>query len=489
MRKADQFTIHNLAITSLDLMENAAAAFADAFLIDGGDTNRPVAVFCGKGNNGGDGLAIARLLIARGNYNVSVNVIDFSKKQSDDFTANLQRLKDENVDVVFVTRPDQISVHRKAIIIDAIFGSGLNKPLSGDFELLIANINKLKNKIYSVDVPSGFFADGEIPDHYNGIKAYRTICFQRPKINFFFPESASATKKFEAVAIGLNKKYIQGVSSSFFLTEKKDVKRILKPRKLFSHKGTYGHALIVAGNVNTMGAALLCASGCLYAGAGLTTACIPPSGLTALNVLLPEVMAIPRDEYTIIENQTKYQVVAVGPGLGNSTEHTQLLERLLALKTPMVLDADALNMLSEKKELIVTIPLNSVITPHVKEFDRLFGTHENWWTRVQTAMKKAKELSLTIVLKNQFTFVSMPNGKVYINPTGNPSMAQGGMGDVLTGIIASFMAQGYKAEHAAILGCYLHGRAGDYLSKKRFAVSASSVAKRLPKEVKNLIKK
>lgn len=487
MRKADENTIRNSAITSLDLMEKAAAAFVYAFLTDRGDTDKAIAVFCGKGNNGGDGLAIARLLIARGNSNVSVNVVDFSEKQSDDFTANLERLAQEKVEVVFVKKPDQIFVNRKAIIIDAIFGSGLNKPLEGDFESLVANINSLNNKIYSVDVPSGFFADGELPEHYNGIKAYKTISFQRPKINFFFPESASATEKFEAVAIGLDEPYIQGVSSSFFLTEKKDVKKLLKPRKLFTHKGTYGHALLIAGNENTMGAALLCATACLYAGAGLTTACIPQSGLTALNVLLPEVMAIPRDEYTRVENPDKFQVIGVGPGLGTSAEHAQLLESLLALKKPMVLDADALNMMANEPDLIQKIPIKSVITPHVKEFDRLFGKHYNWWSRVETAKEKATALDIVIVLKNQFTFVCLPDGTARINPTGNPAMAQGGMGDVLTGIIASFMAQGYKAKQAAILACYLHGKAGDSLSKKSFVVSASAVAERVPKEVKKLI--
>lgn len=487
MRKADEFTIANKPITSLQLMEQAANAFVKRFLEDFTNPATEIVVFCGKGNNGGDGLTIARLLISKGFEDVTVNVVDFSEKQSDDFKANLQLLEDKKIEVFFVTAPDQVYVPKKAIIIDAIFGSGLNKPLQGDFASLIANINSLGNKIYAVDVPSGFFSEGELSENYNGIKAYKTISFQLPKINFFFPESAHATQSFETVKIGLDKKYLKNVASDFFLTEQKEIEKLLKPRRLFSHKGTYGHALIIAGNENTMGAALLCSMACLHAGAGLTTACIPQSGLIALNTLLPEVMAIPRDKETKIEDGDRFDVIAVGPGLGISPNHKQLIENILALDKPMVIDADALNMLATQKECLKNIPKNSVLTPHVKEFDRVFGEHKNWWQRVETAKGKAKELKTVIVLKNQFTFVCLPDGTVHINPTGNPAMAQGGMGDALTGIIVSFIAQGYPAAEAAILGCYLHGAAGDSLAKKRFVVSASAVAKRIPEEIRKLV--
>ena len=487
MRTADEFTIINTPITSLKLMERAANAFVDAFLLDGYTTDIPIAIFCGKGDNGADGLVIARLLIAKGFSKISVNVVDFSEKQRDNFTVNLEKLKSNNIDILYINKPNQIYVDPKAIVVDAIFGSGLNKPLAGDFELLVRVINDLGNKIYAVDVPSGFFTDGEMSASYNGIRAFKTICFQRPKINFYFPESSAATKCFSTVNIGLSEKYLMNVATTFFLTEKKDIKKMLKPRQIFSHKGTYGHALVVAGNENTMGAALLCSTGCLGAGVGLTTACIPQSGLTALNTLLPEVMAMPRDDYTNVENSGKFQVIAIGPGLGVSAAHSRLLGNLLSLDKSLVIDADALNMLSNEKEWLEKIPLNSVITPHVKEFDRLFGHHDSWWARVETAKQKATELNTVIVLKNQFTFVCLPDGTTHINPTGNPAMAQGGMGDILTGIIASFIAQGYNASQSAIIGCYVHGRAGDSLAKKSFVVSASAVARRVPKEIKKLI--
>lgn len=487
MRKADEFTIINKPIASIDLMEKAARAFVQSFLRDEFDATKTIAVFCGKGNNGGDGLAIAHLLLSNGCENMKVYIIDFSDKQSDDFKINLQRLDESRCKKMIINKPADLKNIKADIIIDAILGSGLNKPLADDYADLVKCINKLNSKVYAVDVPTGFPAESEIPANYNGIKAYKTICFQRPKINFFLPESTIATEKYEAVDIGLDEDFIQRQAADFYLLEASDVQHILKPRKLFSHKGTYGHALIIAGNTNTMGAALLSSMACLYAGAGLTTACIPSGGLTALNTSLPEVMALLRDEYTRIEDPSKYQAIAIGPGLGVFAENERLLERLIAINQPLVIDADALNMLAERPDLIDKLSAQSILTPHVKEFDRLFGVHVNWWERLKTAKEKAQQLKIVIVLKNQFTFICSPNGKVYINPTGNPAMAQGGMGDVLTGIIAAFLAQNYSSADAAILACYIHGKAGDGLAEDRIVVSASQVAKRIPIEIKKLI--
>jgi hydroxyethylthiazole kinase-like uncharacterized protein yjeF len=236
-----------------------------------------------------------------------------------------------------------------------------------------------------------------------------------------------------------------------------------------------------------MGAALLSAKACLYTGAGLTTACIPASGLTALNTSLPEVMALSRDEYTRIENPTKYRAIAIGPGLGINTENERLLESLILAAQPLVIDADALNILGERPDLLEKLPAGSILTPHVKEFDRLFGEHESWWNRVQTAVIWARKKQVVIILKNQFSFVCAPNGKVLINPTGNPAMAQGGMGDVLTGILSALLAQGYSTTDAAKIGCYIHGLAGDYLASERYVVTASEVAERIPFEMRMLL--
>ncbi|WP_412467305.1 NAD(P)H-hydrate dehydratase [Pedobacter sp. KLB.chiD] len=487
MRSADQFTIANKPIASIDLMEKAARAFVQCFLRDQFNTNKSVAIFCGKGNNGGDGLAIAHLLIANGYENLKVYLVNFGEKQSNDFAINLQRMEETRCKKTIINQASDLKSLKADIIIDAILGSGLNKPLSGEFEALAENINKLNKKVYAVDVPTGFFAEGKLPQDYNGIKAYKTICFQRPKINFFFPESAMATEKYEVVDIELDEVFIQKQEADFYLLESHDIEKILQARKLFSHKGTYGHALIIAGNNQTMGAALLAAMACLHTGAGLTTACIPQAGLTALNASLPEVMALTRDEYTRIENPKKYQAIAIGPGLGIETDHERLLESLIMAKYPMVIDADALNILSERSDLLDKLAADTIITPHMKEFDRLFGEHDNWWDRVQTAKLQAKKHGIVIVLKNQYTFICLPTGKVLINPTGNPAMAQGGMGDVLTGIIAGFKAQQYSAADAAILACYIHGKAGDHLAEEQFVIPASHLATGISKEIKALM--
>lgn len=487
MRSADQFTIANKPIASIDLMEKAARAFVQSFLRDEFDPTKSVAIFCGKGNNGGDGLAVAHLLLANGYQNIKVYIINFSNKQSDDFAINLQRIDESRCKKVFINQPSELKSLKADLVIDAILGSGLNKALAGDYEELVQFINKQHKKVYAVDVPTGFFAEGKLPEVYNGIKAYKTISFQRPKINFFFPESAAATEKFEVVEIDLDEGFIQKQDAAFQLIEESDIQNILRPRKLFSHKGTYGHALIIAGNTNTMGAALLSSMACLHAGAGLTTACIPQGGLIALNTTLPEVMALPRDEYTRIEDLKKYQAIAIGPGLGTDPENEKLLESLILSKQPLIIDADALNMLGEKRDLIDKLAPNTILTPHIKEFDRLFGEHESWWDRVQSAREQAKKLKIIIILKNQYTFICLPTGKVLINPTGNPAMAQGGMGDILTGIIAGFVAQQYTAEDAAILACYIHGKAGDDLAREHFVVTASQVVRRISGEIKLLI--
>ncbi|MCX2576214.1 NAD(P)H-hydrate dehydratase [Pedobacter sandarakinus] len=484
MRLVDNFTIANMPIASIDLMERAAKAFVKTFLHDEFDTQKTIAIFCGEGNNGGDGLAIAHILLNNGYQNLKVYLVSFTGKASKDYLINLQRIEESKCKKVYLSKFADLKNFKADLIIDAILGSGLNRPLTGEFEKLIGFLNKQHKKIYAVDIPTGFPSEGKTTRDYKGIKAYKTICFQRPKINFYLPESVAATQYFEVVDIGLDESFIERQTSDFSLITAGDISKILEPRKLFSHKGTYGHALIVAGSVNTMGAAILTAMACLYSGSGLTTACIPQSGLTTLNTALPEVMALPRDEYTRIENPAKYQAIAIGPGLGVSQEHERFIESLIATKNSFVIDADALNILANRSDLMSKLPEHTIITPHMKEFDRLFGDHDCWWDRLETAKSEAKSLGITIILKNQFTFICSAAGHIYINPTGNPAMAQGGMGDVLTGIITGLVAQGYSTLNAAILGCFLHGKAGDTLANNAFVVAAGDVAREIPHQMK-----
>jgi len=484
IRQADAFTIANEPITSIDLMERASKAFVGWFINHFPDKNQAISFYCGTGNNGGDGLAIARLLNDHQYKKLSVKIAHFSEKQTGDFSSNLQRLKKAGINIIQINKGAALPPDEGTILIDALLGSGLNKPLTGDYERLVDHINNLGATVVAVDVPTGFFAEGEILPGATAIKADLVITFQQPKINFLLPESATYIDCWEAVNIGINEGFVQSLNSAYQFTEEKDIRKILKPRHRFSNKGTYGHALIVAGQAKTMGAALLSASAAAYAGAGLTTACVPESGLTALNSYMPEIMAIVRNENELPEIAwEKFNAIAVGPGLGKGDDAVKLLSAIIKnCKKPMVLDADALNLLSDDKKLLRELPAGSILTPHMKEFDRLFGEHKSWWKRLQTGMAQARELNIYIVLKNDYTITITPNGKCYFNPTSNAAMASGGMGDVLTGIIAALLAQKYTPLEACLTGTYIHGKAGDELAlpKRLHVVLPGKLAAQLP---------
>lgn len=486
MRNADAATLEIKAISSIQLMEKAAIAFVRVFVKEFPDLQTTISVFCGQGNNGGDGLAIARLLKKKKYKNIKVFLVQFSKNESDDYKINLKKLKGKKISITTITNTDHIKELETDVIIDGILGSGLNKPLTGDYRKLATTINQLHAKVVAIDIPTGFNGEGAIDEDYKGVRANLVISFQRPKINFFFPESTKAMDRFKVVDIGLDEGFIEQNISLWRLITPSDAKNTIKPRAKFSHKGTYGHALILAGNTKTMGAALLAASACLHTGAGLTTVCLPENGLSALNTALPEVMALIRKDALKSEDFTKFNAFAIGPGFGLAESEEKLLEKIINLKKPLIIDADALTILSSRKDLLKKLPNQSILTPHVKEFDRLFGEHQNWWDRMITARKIAKDLDIIIILKNQYTFIVVPTGDVYINQTGNPSMASGGMGDVLTGTITALVAQSHTAEQAAILGVYLHGKAGDELAKKNFVVTASALAKQIPKSLKKI---
>lgn len=486
IRNADAYTIQTNNISAIDLMEDAAKAFVKAFKREVVEKNKSISIFCGKGNNGADGLAIARLLSEKGYTVISVYLLNFGTKESDEFTANLARLHKTNLPITKISLPEELNAVTTDIVIDAILGSGLNRPLKPQLASIITKINSLNAKIFAVDIPTGLFSEGEISTDYNGIKADLTITFQLPKINFFFPESANAQNNFKVVIIGLDQDFIAQQNTYLKLIEASDAKDLIKPRRNFSYKGTYGHAVVVAGSDTTMGAAILATTACLYAGAGLTTACLPQSGLIAINTVLPEAMVLPRKETLSSLDFEKFTAIAFGPGLGVTDENEKLLEEIISLQKPMVIDADGLTILGKREDLLERLPAFTILTPHIKEFDRLFGDQKSWWQRLETARKQAKLLNIIIVLKNQYTFVCKPSGEVFINSTGNPAMASGGMGDVLTGIMVSLLAQNYSLIDAAILAVYVHGKAGDELAKNSFTVNASKVAMQIPKTLKRL---
>ena len=484
IREGDAYTIAHEPIASIDLMERAARAFVTRFMEYFEYRRQSVSIYCGTGNNGGDGLAIARMLAVYPYADVNVKIARFSDHATDDFDANLQKLRSTNVAVTEMGKGALFPPEDGDVIIVALLGTGLNKPLGGDFERLVTHLNRLGKTIVSVDVPAGLFADGEMPAGAVALRADLVITFQQPKINFLLPESGPFIKHWEAVDIGIDEGFIRSVNSPYQLVERADIQQMLKPRHRFSNKGTYGHALLVAGQPQTMGAALLCSSASVYAGSGLTTACVPQSGLTALNTYMPEVMAIVRGGQEIPKiDWDSFTAIGIGPGLGKDEEALVLLTDILTnYKKPLVIDADALNLLAAHNEIWQGIPPNSILTPHMKEFDRLFGLHKTWWQRVQTAIVKAQELGIYILLKNDYTLTVTPRGKVFFNTTSNPAMATGGMGDVLTGIITSLLAQKYTPEQACIIGAYIHGLAGDELALPYRAnvVLPASLAATLP---------
>lgn len=480
IRETDAYTIAHEPVPSIALMERASAAFVRAFIEEYPDKGKSISVYCGTGNNGGDGLAIARLLKAEHYRQIQVIVCRFSDRSSNDFETNLKKLKKTNIDITVLNKGADLPKENSDLIIDALLGSGLNKPLEGDYAKLVEYLNGLKKNVVAVDVPTGLYTEGEASAEALVLKAKLVITFQQAKLSFLLPASAAHMECFKCVDIGLDKAFIQTLNSPYQMVDEDSVRDMLHLRKPFDHKGTYGHALIIAGQPQTMGAALLCSSACLHTGAGLTTACIPESGLTALNTSMPEVMALIRTGDEKI-TWTKYNAIAIGPGLGTDTASFKLLKQTIELDQPMTIDADALNMIAENR-IYERIPQGSIITPHVKEFDRIFGDHETWWQRIETIRKKAGQLKIYILLKNRYTIIGTPEGKIYFNPTGNPAMASGGMGDVLTGVIVSLLAQKYTPEEACIIGAYVHGKAGDDLAlpDKLNAVTAGQVAKHIP---------
>lgn len=480
MRAADQFTIRKQQNSEDELIDRAAAAFVKEFCIEYPDLDTVIAIYCGPGNNGADGLVIAGLLYQLGFQKLNVYSCCFAAKPNRAFQAKYKWLREFNVDIIELDDTLTRYSGDEQVSIDALFGSGLNKPLSGAWLALLRLLNTGRSKIVAVDIPAGLPGRGIINSENEVIHADLVICFQRPSINFFFPESIVAVSRFKVVDIGLDEVFIQDQKGIFQLVEESDIRGLLKPRKRFSHKGTYGHALLIAGQENTMGAALLAASACLYAGVGLCSAAIPRSGLMALNTSLPEVMYL---NVETLENPAVlngFSAIAAGPGLGVSQMNNDLLRLLLKAGRPLVLDADALNVLAEDAHLFSQVPAGTVLTPHMKEFDRLFGRHAHWWERIETARDWTQQNQSVIVLKNQYTFIIDQTGMVYINTTGNPGMAQGGMGDVLTGTLLAMLAQGYHPLDASLIACYVHGKSGDNLAQTKSVIRASDLAAGIP---------
>lgn len=463
----DQFTIREESIPSIELMERACRAFTHWFF-ERYDAAHKVGVICGTGNNGGDGLGIARLLHDWG-YAVKVWIVNGGVKESADYKINRKRLP-EAVSVIEIKdsmSPELFS--DRTILIDALFGSGLTRPLEGIYSHVIEQVNQSKAIRLAVDVPSGIFVDR----HSEGtrIRAHQTVTFQCPKLAFMQPENYPYVGEWHVIDIGLSKKFLKETEVAYSIVDLKSVKKLIKPRNKFDHKGTYGHALLIAGSTGKMGACVLAARAAMRSGVGLVTAHVPQSGYPIIQVAVPEVMATQdtSDHYfTEREVESFFSAIGIGPGLGQQEETGLALQKFLQqVQVPLVLDADALNLLASDSRLIDQVPPGSILTPHPGEFKRLVGSWTHDFEKLEKLKKFSSQTQSIVVLKGAYTAIASPDGEITFNATGNPGMATGGSGDVLTGLLTGLLAQGYSSLHAAVLGVYLHGLAGDLAAHEK----------------------
>jgi ADP-dependent NAD(P)H-hydrate dehydratase / NAD(P)H-hydrate epimerase len=461
IKELDAYTIENEPAASIDLMERACRAFVDWF-IQYIEPQKKIGIVCGTGNNGGDGLGIARML-KDWNYPVKVWVIRGLVPETEDFQKNFRRISG-TIDIIDIKSETDIGIFEdREVLIDAIFGSGLSRPTEGLYAHVISRMNESDALRIAVDIPSGLSADK--PSSGEIIKAHYTVTFQLPKLSFLFPESYAYTGEWVIVDIGLNKQFIKRSDSPHHFVRLKDVRKMLKPRGRFDHKGNYGHALLIAGSYGKMGAAILAARSALRAGLGLLTVRVPKCGYEIIQTAVPEAMADADHHENFFSHSIpleSFQTVGIGPGIGQDPLTVKALVLLLEkFRRPMVIDADALNILAAHREFLKHVPPNSIFTPHPKEFERLVGPSANGFERLEKQIDLSRELQSFVILKGAFSSISTPDGTVYFNSTGNPGMATGGTGDVLTGVITGLLAQNYESREAAILGTFLHGLAGD----------------------------
>jgi NAD(P)H-hydrate epimerase len=471
IRSIDDLTIKNEGISSLELMENASLAFLNAIDSEINDFDS-IIVICGPGNNGGDGLVIARGLSQRG---CAIEVWDCSSgKRSSDKEANFNRIpKYQNIVIKCIEDSSFPEIPNDRLIIDALFGSGVKGAVVGFYAQLIAHINSSLALVISVDMPSGL-SDSKAPVG-EIIRANRTVCFEIPKFNFFMSDCAEFLGDWELVNIGLSQKALSETKSVHFYLDSEEIKKLkIASRPIYSHKGDFGHIKLVVGSEGMMGAALLACRASLRSGAGLVTCHVPKSGKDIIHLGCPEAIVEVDDHdyfFSNVKDHEKYAAIGIGCGLQKKSTTVEGLRLLLKkIKVPLVLDADALNIIAHNN-WIGLIPSNSIITPHPGEFDRLVGKSTTSRERIAKQICTSVENKLVIILKGHHTSISFPNGEVYFNSTGNPGMATAGSGDVLLGIITSLLGQYKDIFKASLLGVYWHGLAGDIAAKELSQVS------------------
>ena len=466
-RAADQATLKAERISSLDLMERAATAFT-TWLQQRRPLGTPgeIHVFCGPGNNGGDGLVAARLLQQAG-YAVRAWLLP-ADKHSADFTANHERLP-AAVPIATLDPAALPVLPPDALVVDALFGTGLSRPLEGAAAAVVRHLNKAWPRIVAVDMPSGLFADAPQPAGSVVVRAYHTVSFELPKLAFLLPQNADFVGQWHLLPIGLDPKFLAKAKGKLHFVDADFVAGHLPRRSLFSYKNLFGHALIMAGSYGKIGACQMATRACLRSGVGLLTVRPPAVGYQILQLAAPEAMVLPDPNphcLTSLPPLKPYDAVGIGPGMGQDpatkTMLAQLLQEAGDQQLALVIDADGLNLLGAHRELLALLPPDTVLTPHVKEFERLTEPARDDYHRLDLLRAFCQQYRCYCVLKGAYTCLGTPDGALYFNSTGNPGMASGGSGDALTGVLTALRAQRkhLTALNACLLGVYAHGRAG-----------------------------
>ncbi len=490
IRELDNYTISHEPIKSIDLMERAARALTRAIMDEWTDRT-PVVVFAGPGNNGGDALAVARLL-AEANYHVSVYLFNIHDKLSDDCATNKQRLADckrltQFTEVTVNFDPPELT--EDMLVVDGLFGSGLNKPLVGGFASLVKYINQCPVKVVSIDIPSGLMCeDNSYNIHSNIIRADLTLTLQQKKLAMLLADCQRYIGRLRVLDIRLSQEFVDKTDTSCRILEERDVRSLLIARDDFAHKGNMGNALIVAGSYGMAGAAVLAARACLRSGVGKVTVHTPRLNYLVMQTAVPEAVLQMDHEDTYFSesiDSSDFDALGIGPGIGQ-VEGTAiaLIGQIRRTNCPIVADADALNILANHQAWMQQLPAGIIMTPHPKEFDRMAGSpSNNDYERLVRAQQMAEHIKGYILLKGHHSALCMPDGHIVFNSTGNSGMATAGSGDVLTGIITALLARGYDRGEACLVGMYLHGLAGDMAAREvgKESLVASDIIRFLPK--------
>lgn len=495
IRELDRFTIEHEPIKPVDLMERAARALTWT-ISETWSNEVPFVVFAGPGNNGGDALAVARMLAEKG-YKLSVYLFNISNKLSEDCAINRQRIVDGNRIKSFTEVKDEFDpprLEKGTVIIDGLFGSGLNKPLAGGFASLVRYINKSQAEVVSIDMPSGLMAeDNTYNIGTNIIQADLTLTLQHKKLAFLFAENQQFIGKLKVLDIRLSKEGEEILWTRYSIAEENDIRKLLLKRNEFAHKGEMGHALLLAGCHGMAGAAILAARACLRAGSGKVTVRTARRNNDIMQISVPEaIVSADKEDHHISEAlpMEDYDAVGIGPGIGTN-EHTAIavITQIRRSQVPIVLDADALNILASHRAWLQQLPPGVIMTPHPKEMERMASNRfSNSYERLCKAQDMAEQLKAYILLKGKYTALCTPDGNIIFNSTGNAGMATAGSGDVLTGIITGLLARGYQKGDACLLGMYLHGLAGDLAARElgEESLVASDIIAFLPKAFNRL---